>query len=107
VAEVERVASHVAFLARGRLLLVGTMDELRQRLVRFRLRFEGDPPDAARLGRVLLRNGGGRVWQAVVQDPVAEAVEALRAEAGVAEFEAGPLTLEEAYAALVAREDAP
>ncbi len=107
IAEVERVASHVAFLARGRLLLTATMDDLRRRLVRYRLRFEGEPPDAARLGTVLHRNGAGRLWQAVIQDPVDEAVESLRAESGVAEFEATPLTLEEAYAALVAREDAP
>src|SRR5439155_14284921 len=40
IAEVERVASHVAFLAHGRLLLTAALDELRQRLVRFRLRYE-------------------------------------------------------------------
>jgi ABC-2 type transport system ATP-binding protein len=105
IAEVERVASHVAFLARGRLLLSATMDELRQRLVRYRLRYEGEPPDAARLGTVLARNGSGRQWQAVIQDPVADAVAALRQATGVAEFEEAPLTLEEAYAALTARED--
>jgi ABC-2 type transport system ATP-binding protein len=107
IAEVERVASHVAFLAHGRLLLTATMEDLRRRLVRYRLRYEGEPPDAARLGTVLHRNGAGRLWQAVIQDPVAEAVDALRLASGVAEFEATPLTLEEAYSALVAREDAP
>jgi ABC-2 type transport system ATP-binding protein len=105
IAEVERVASHVAFLARGRLLLSATMDELRQWLVRYRLRYEGEPPDAARLGTVLARNGSGRQWQAVIQDPVAEAVAALRQAAGVDDFEELPLTLEEAYAALTAREE--
>lgn len=108
VAEVERVASHVAFLARGRLVLAATMEDLRRRLVRVRLRFEGEPPDPARLGgRLLHRNGSGRLWQAVVQDPTAGAVDELRTAAGVADFEADPLTLEEAYAALVGREDAP
>src|SRR5205085_7786377 len=34
VAEIERVASHVAFLHAGRVLLTGTMDELRNRMVR-------------------------------------------------------------------------
>src|SRR5262249_18739075 len=33
IAEIERVASHVAFLAHGRLLLAGTLDDLRRRLV--------------------------------------------------------------------------
>lgn len=107
IAEVERVASHVAFLAKGRLLLSATMDDLRRRLVRYRLRFEGDAPDPTRLGTVLHRNGAGHLWQAVIQDPVADAVAALRDAAGVAEFEESPLTLEEAYSALTSREETP
>jgi ABC-2 type transport system ATP-binding protein len=102
IAEVERVASHVAFLADGRLLLAATMDELRQRVVRFRLRYEEQPPDAAVLGVVLERNGSGRLWQAVVRDPDRTAVEALRAAAGVSDFEESPLGLEEVYCALMA-----
>ncbi len=102
IAEVERVASHVAFLAEGRLLLAATMDELRQRVVRFRLRYEEQPPDAAPLGVVLQRNGSGRLWQAVVRDPDRTAVEALRAAAGVYDFEESPLGLEEVYCALLA-----
>jgi ABC-2 type transport system ATP-binding protein len=107
IAEVERVASHVAFLDHGRLLLSATMEELRRRLVRYRLRYEGDAPDPTRLGTVLLRNGAGRLWQAVIQDPVADAVAALRDAAGVDEFEESTLTLEEAYSALVGREETP
>jgi ABC-2 type transport system ATP-binding protein len=107
IAEVERIASHVAFIAHGRLLLSATMEDLRKRLVRYRLRYEGEPPDAERLGTVLHRNGAGRLWQAVIQDPVAEAVEALRAATGVDEFEESALTLEEAYSALVSREEVP
>src|SRR5947207_3172972 len=38
IVEIERVASHVAFLAQGQLLLAGPLDDLRQRLVRLRLR---------------------------------------------------------------------
>jgi ABC-2 type transport system ATP-binding protein len=55
IAEVERVASHVAFLAGGRLLLAATMDELRQRIVRLRLRYEARPPDAAGPGSAAQR----------------------------------------------------
>jgi ABC-2 type transport system ATP-binding protein len=102
IAEVERVASHVAFLAHGRLLLAATMDELRQRLVRYRLVFDGRAPDANRLGTVLERNGVGRQWQAVVLDPDPDAVEALRYADGVTGFEESALTLEEAYCALLA-----
>jgi ABC-2 type transport system ATP-binding protein len=102
VAEVERVASHVAFLAHGQLLLTATLDELRQRVVRFRLRYEERPPDAGALGVILQRNGTGRLWQAVVRDPDRAAVEALRAAEGVHDFEESPLALEEVYCALMA-----
>jgi ABC-2 type transport system ATP-binding protein len=105
VAEVERVASHVAFLARGKVLLTAPLDELRQRLVRLRLRFEGLPPDAGPLGTVLQRNGAGKQWQAVIQDPHRPAVDALRAMAGIFEVEEAPLGLEEAYHALLGRKE--
>jgi ABC-2 type transport system ATP-binding protein len=105
IAEVERIASHAAFLSKGRLLLSATMDELKARIVRYRLRFEGEAPDAARLGVVLERNGSGRLWQAIIKDPVAEAVHYLRQREGVSEFEETPLTLEEVYTALQSGEE--
>jgi ABC-2 type transport system ATP-binding protein len=107
IAEVERIASHVAFIAHGRLLLTATIEELRRRLVRYRLRHAGEPPDAARLGTVLHRNGSGRLWQAVIQDPDLAAIAELRTRNGVDEFEELPLTLEEAYSALVTWEESP
>src|SRR5207237_4588751 len=66
VAEVERVASHAAFLADGRLLLAAPLDELRRRIVRVRLRYEAAPPDGAALGKVLEKETAGRQWQAVL-----------------------------------------
>jgi len=105
IAEVERVASHVAFLAQGRLLLTATLDDLRQRVVRYRLCHDREPPDADRLGQVLQRNGHGRMWEAVVQDPNPAAVARLRAADGVHDFEETPLPLEEVYCALLARKE--
>jgi ABC-2 type transport system ATP-binding protein len=105
IQEVERVASHVAFLAHGKLLLTATMDDLRRRLVRLELRHEGRPPDADRLGQVLQRNGTGKTWQAVILDPDANAVAALQFADGVSDFEQSPLTLEEAYCALLERRE--
>src|SRR5262245_16529960 len=105
VAEVERIASHVAFLAQGKLLLAAPLEELRQRVVRLRLRFEDQPPDAAALGTVLERNGTGKQWQAVIRDPDRRAVEALQAAEGIADFEEAPLALEELYCALLARKE--
>src|SRR5262245_61514138 len=40
IAEVERVASHAAFIGHGKLLLVASMDELKRRIVRLQLRYE-------------------------------------------------------------------
>ncbi len=105
IAEVERIASHAAFLAQGRLLLAATMDDLRQRVVRYRLRFDFDPPDPTMLGHVLQRNGHGRLWEAVVRDPDASAVARLRHADGVHDFEESPLPLEEVYCALLARKE--
>ncbi len=107
IAEVERIASHVAFLTRGRLLLEAPMDELRQRVVRLRLRYAGLPPDASSLGTVLQRNGTGKCWQVVVKDPDPDAVAALRTAEGIHDFEEAPLGLEEVYCALLAGEEEP
>jgi ABC-2 type transport system ATP-binding protein len=106
VAEIERVASHVAFLSEGKIILAAPLDELRQRLVRLRLRFEGHPPDAERLGTVLDRNGAGRQWQAVIQDPNRLALDALRGAAGIFDLEETQLGLEEAYCALLGKKEA-
>jgi ABC-2 type transport system ATP-binding protein len=107
IVEVERVASHVAFLHQGRLLLAAPVDELKQQIVRFRLSFETQPPDAAALGTVLQRNGTGRQWQAVIRDPNRQAVEALRGADGIRDFEETALGLEDLYCALLAKEDRP
>jgi ABC-2 type transport system ATP-binding protein len=108
IAEVERIASHVAFIAYGRLLLTASMDELRERIVRFRLHYENQPPDPAILGTVLQRNGSGKIWQAVVQNPNRDAVERLRTAESISDFEETPLGLEDVYCALMARgEDRP
>jgi ABC-2 type transport system ATP-binding protein len=106
IAEVERIASHVAFMSKGRLLMAASMDELRQRIVRLRLRYGTLPPDASALGTVLQRNGTGKQWQLVIQDPDREALAALREAAGICDFEESPLALEEVYCALLARKEA-
>lgn len=103
IAEVERVASHAGFMAEGRLLLAASIEELRKRIVRVRLRFDGLPPDPDRLGEVLEFETSGRMWQAVLQDPDRLALEELRQQADILNVEELPLTLEEMYTALLAR----
>jgi ABC-2 type transport system ATP-binding protein len=106
--EVERVASHVAFISNGRLLLTASMDELKKRIVRLRLRYESQAPDPATFGTVLQRNGSGKQWQAILQDPIAETMEALHLADGVFDVEVDSLHLEEIYCALLAgKEFAP
>lgn len=103
IAEVERVASHVGFMAEGRLLLAASIEELRKRLVRIRLRFDALPPDPDRLGQALEFETSGRLWQAVLQDPDRALLEELRQQADILDMEETPLTLEEMYTALLAR----
>ncbi len=103
IAEVERVASHVAFLAKGRLLLAAPIEELKQRIIRLDLHYETEPPDAAALGTVLQRNGSGKHWQAVLQDPRAGALKSLHSMEGIHDLQETPLQLEDIYCALLAR----
>jgi ABC-2 type transport system ATP-binding protein len=103
IAEVERVASHAGFMAEGRLLLAASIEELRKRIVRVRLRFDGAPPELEQLGAVLEFESSGRLWQAVLQDPDRIALENLRQQEGILDLEESPLNLEEMYTALLAR----
>jgi ABC-2 type transport system ATP-binding protein len=47
IAEVEQIADHVAIIDRGRAVIAGSLDDLRERYCRIQLVFEGDAPDAA------------------------------------------------------------
>jgi ABC-2 type transport system ATP-binding protein len=105
IAEIERVASHAAFISHGRLLLVAPLEELRRRIVRLNLRFEAEPPDPTLWGTVLQRNGSGKQLLAVLQDPRAGALEALPHAHGIHDVEVTPLHLEEIYCALLSRKE--
>lgn len=108
VAEIERIASHVAFMADGALLLLGTLDEVRERLLRVRLRYKGTPPNPDRLGTLLTREGGGGQWQLTLLDPDHTALRDLRGAPGIEVLDETPVSLEEAYCALLgAREEQP
>lgn len=103
--EVERVASHAAFIANGKLLLAGPMEELRERLVRISLSFEHDPPDGRDLGQVVRKQTSGRQWQAVVVDPDRRALERLKGSNTFQNIQEMPLALEEMYTALLQRKE--
>ena len=54
------------------------------------------------LGTVLHRNGSGKHWQAVLQDPRIGALRALEHQEGIFDFAEKTLTLEDIYCALLA-----
>ena len=108
VAEVERIASHVAFMAGGRALLSGALDEVKELLVRLRLLCDGSPPDPASLGTVLRHDRDRNLSRVVLLDPDPDALAALRVTPGVQDLQEAPLSLEEAYCALLEqKEDLP
>ncbi len=103
VAEVERVASHVAFLSNGKLLLAGLLDEVRQRFVRVRMRCE-TAFDPSGLGTLLQTEQLGRQMELVLLDPDPDALVQLASSDGVSEVEEKPLDLEEMYTALLGQQ---
>jgi ABC-2 type transport system ATP-binding protein len=103
IAELEKACTHVGLLKDGKLILSSPLEELRKKVRRVSLRFADRAPDPSGLGTVLERNGTGRFWQVLVQDVDHAAVAALRESQGVTDFEDVPVTLEEVYAALMAR----
>jgi ABC-2 type transport system ATP-binding protein len=102
--QVEPLATHVAFLHQGRLVVVAPLDELRNRVVRIRLRFAEQPPDAALLGTTLTQQRQDDVWQAVIQHPDRQALARLRSAPGLSAIEVSPLSLRELHAAFVTGE---
>jgi ABC-2 type transport system ATP-binding protein len=103
IAELEKACTHIGLLREGKLILSMTLEELRKKFRRLSLRFTDQPPSSSGLGTVLEQNGTGRFWQILVQNPEPRAVASLRNLPGVSDFEDLPVSLEELYAALMAR----
>jgi ABC-2 type transport system ATP-binding protein len=102
VAELERIASHVAFMAGGRMLLAAPLLEVKKRIIRLKLRYEAQPPDGIALGKILERNGTGKQWQVILQDAHVTTLESLPRTDGFYDVEVSTLQLEEIYCALLA-----
>jgi len=100
VAEVERVASHVAFLSAGKLLLAGPLEEVRPRFVRVRL-LSATAFDPSGLGILLRREALGKQVEFVLLDPDRRALAELGGREGLSEVDEKPLSLEEIYTALL------
>ncbi|MBN9122990.1 MAG: ABC transporter ATP-binding protein [Planctomycetes bacterium] len=107
IAELERACTHVGLLRDGKMILSAPLEEVRKKVRRVSLRFTGVPPDAAGLGTVLSteveKNGTGRYWRALVQDPNPDAIAALRQRADLSDVADAAVSLEEVYAGLMAK----
>jgi ABC-2 type transport system ATP-binding protein len=103
IAELEKACTHVGLLRDGKMIMSTTLEEMRKNVRRLSLRYSANPPDASALGTVLERNGSGRFWQAVIQNPEPSAIAALRNNPDFSDFEDVPVSLEEVYSALMAR----
>jgi ABC-2 type transport system ATP-binding protein len=107
IAELERACTHVGLLRNGVMILSATLDEVRKKVRRVKARITDAPPDAVGLGTVLNtaveKNGTGRVWSALVQDPDAEAIAALRRRPDLSDVEDEAVSLEEVYAGLMSQ----
>jgi len=107
IAEIERVASHVAILAEGKLLVAEPIDELKKRFVRVSLRHEGVAPDPAGLGTLLGRKSTGRFVQYSIQDANRDALDALHITPNIFDVEVTTMGLEEIYTSVLARPGNP
>ena len=103
IAELEKASTHAGLVKDGKMILSDTLDNLKKQVRRISLRFVEQPPDASGLGTVLERNGTGRFWQVLLQDPDAGAIATLRNSSSITDFEDVPVTLEEVYSALMAK----
>jgi ABC-2 type transport system ATP-binding protein len=94
IGEVERVASHVAFLAGGRIVYAGAMDQLRDRIVRVTVPGEIAAAELGTWGTVLRVRREGATSSVVLQDPRRDAFRGLESES---------LTLEGVYETFLMR----
>jgi ABC-2 type transport system ATP-binding protein len=107
IAELERACTHVGLLREGKMILSAPLDEVRKKVRRVSLRYTQSPPDPTGLGTILEKNGTGRFWQVLVQDPDPGALAALRQRPDLTDVEDVAVSLEEVYAGLMARPPAP
>lgn len=101
IAELERAASHAAFVKAGQVILVATLDELRNRFRRISMRCDGLPPDGRMLGTCHEVQRTGKFVQYLIQNPITAAIQALQATPGITDLEDSPVNLEDVYAAIM------
>jgi ABC-2 type transport system ATP-binding protein len=105
LAEVDQIADHVAIIDRGRAVVAGSLDELRENFRRIQLVFEGEAPAVAfRAPGVARVRRGGRVLTVLSSQGAEPIVEEARALNPVS-VDVAPVTLKEIFLETVAAED--
>jgi ABC-2 type transport system ATP-binding protein len=105
IAEVDQIADRVAIIDRGRAVVSGALDDLRQNFRRIHLVFDGDAPDASFRARCVARvRRKGRVLTVLSSagaEPILEEARAL----GPVSVDIVPVTLKEIFLETVTAED--
>jgi ABC-2 type transport system ATP-binding protein len=105
IAEVDQIADHVVIIHRGRAVVAGVLDDIRQSYCRIQLVFEGDAPEVT-----FRAPGVERVWRkgrelTVLSSAGADAVVQEANALGSAAVDVAPVTLKEIFLECGARED--
>jgi ABC-2 type transport system ATP-binding protein len=105
IAEIEQIADHVAIIDRGRAVVAGSLDGVRERYRRVQIVFGGDAPDVAlRAPGIVRSRRGGRVLTVLSS----EGVDAVLAEARAlnpVSIDVAPVTLKDIFLGSIAGED--
>jgi len=105
IAEVEQIADHVAIIDRGRTVVAGTLDDLRERYCRIQLVFESDAPEPSFRSRGVVRvRRKGRVLtllSSAGSDQVMSEAQAL----GPVSIDVIPVSLKDIFLETVVAED--
>jgi ABC-2 type transport system ATP-binding protein len=105
IAEVDQIADHVAIVDRGRAIVAGALDDLRQDFRRIQLVFDGDAPQPSfRAAGVERVRREGRVLTVLASAGAGSIVEEAQA-LGPVSVDVVPVTLKEIFLESVAPED--
>lgn len=102
IAEVERIASHVAFIHKGQLAHTAEIDDLKRQFVRACGHGAEGLPAWDGIGTVLRREGGFGGWQVTLRDPNWTVLQSLAERTSGITFES--MNLEEIYEVLMRRD---
>jgi ABC-2 type transport system ATP-binding protein len=105
IAEVDQIADRVVIIDRGRAVVTGALDDLRERYQRIQLVFDGDAPEPA-----FRAPGIERVWRqgrvlTVLSSAGAERIVDEARALGPVSVDIGPVTLKEIFLETVTAED--